>query len=197
MSAIEPRPLRADARRNRERILEAAWRLLAERGPDVQIDDIARTAGVGVGTVYRHFPSKDELIGELLARKFRDKVALAQQALEIQDPWEAFASFLRDTAEWMARDASEQQMWWAITPASMAYAEAERDALVDVVDRVIVRAQGAGVLHERFSVDDVPTLMCGLGANMQAQARHECIGRHDWRRLLEDVLAGVRVEPSR
>ena len=73
--ATEPkpdeRPLRADARRNRERILEAARYACAEHGASVQIDDVARGAGVGVGTVYRHFPTKDLLIEALVAEKFR------------------------------------------------------------------------------------------------------------------------------
>ena len=66
------RPLRADARRNRERILEAARETFSEYGTEAQMDEIARRAGVGVGTLYRHFPTKDVLVGELVRIKLSD-----------------------------------------------------------------------------------------------------------------------------
>src|SRR5436189_292594 len=92
----DERPLRADARRNRARILEAARCACAEHGANVQIDDVARSAGVGVGTVYRHFPTKDALIGALVAEKFRVTTENIRYALEIEDPWEGFCTALRD-----------------------------------------------------------------------------------------------------
>ena len=82
------RPLRADAERNRQRILAAAAELFAERGLDVSLDDIAAAAGVGVGTVYRRFPDKDALIDALFEAKIDRVVALADDALELEDPWE-------------------------------------------------------------------------------------------------------------
>src|SRR5215207_11651643 len=85
MSTI--RPLRADAERNRARILAAAAEVFAERGLDVSLDDIAAHAGVGVGTVYRRFPDKEALIDALCEDKIDRAVALADDALEIQDPW--------------------------------------------------------------------------------------------------------------
>ncbi|MBI5105090.1 MAG: TetR/AcrR family transcriptional regulator [Solirubrobacterales bacterium] len=195
MSATEPRAMRADARRNRERILDVARRLLADKGADVQIDDIARTAGVGVGTFYRHFPTKDALIGELLVRKFRDRAEQIDRFREIEDPWEAFTAFVHDSAEKMAADAAEQNMWWAVTPEAMEYALGDRNALFERVRQLVARGHEAGVLREDFEASDFPTIMCGLGANMQAARQHaEVLGdeRHDWRRLLEYVLDGVR-----
>src|SRR4051794_33959684 len=96
---VTERPQRADARRNRERILEAARGECAKHGANVQMDDIARGAGVGVGTVYRHFPTKETLIDALVAEKYRVAVENAEAALEIDDPWEAFATLLRRNAE--------------------------------------------------------------------------------------------------
>src|SRR5919107_4085250 len=89
------RPLRADADRNRARILAAAAEVFADRGLDVSLDDIAAHAGVGVGTVYRRFPDKDALIDALFEEKIDRAVALADQALEIEDPWEGFTTFMR------------------------------------------------------------------------------------------------------
>ena len=84
---LRRRPLRADARRNRERVLEAARAVFAEHGRDAQMDDVARRAGVGVGTVYRHFPTKEALIEALMARALRDdRRARPQAALDDRGP---------------------------------------------------------------------------------------------------------------
>src|SRR6267154_6211946 len=79
------RPLRADARRNRERILQSARAAFADSGDAVQIDDVARHAGVGVGTVYRHFPTKQALVAELVRQKFLGFAARTREALELPD----------------------------------------------------------------------------------------------------------------
>ncbi len=83
-------PLRADARRNREKVLAAARAVFSEHGRDAQMDDVARRAGVGVGTVYRHFPTKEALIEALMVAAFETIAEAAEAALEIEDPWEAF-----------------------------------------------------------------------------------------------------------
>ena len=93
------RPLRADARRNRERILEAAVEVFSEQGVDAQIDDVARRADLGVGTIYRHFPTKDALIAELVRQKFRRFAENAREALaDDAEPFEAVAGLLRPEA---------------------------------------------------------------------------------------------------
>ena len=89
MSQVADRPLRADARRNRERVIAAARAVFAEHGRDAQMDDVARRAGVGVGTVYRHFPTKEALLVALALDAFERVVAEARRALENPDPWEA------------------------------------------------------------------------------------------------------------
>src|SRR5690349_24529453 len=88
------RPLRADAERNRARILAAAAEVFADRGLDASLDDIAAAAGVGVGTVYRRFPDKDALIDALFEVKIDRARALATEALEFEDPWEGFVFFI-------------------------------------------------------------------------------------------------------
>src|SRR5450755_4694198 len=103
------RPLRADARRNRERILESARAVFAEYGAEAQIDDVARRAGVGVGTVYRHFPTKEALLVELLREKFRlfadrGRAALTQDG----EPFTLIEDLLRRNAETVAGDVAVQ-----------------------------------------------------------------------------------------
>ena len=104
------RQLRADARRNRERILESAREAFAEGGADAQMDDVARRAGVGVGTVYRHFPTKEALVAEIVRQKFRIMGENARAALEYEgEPFGVFADLLRTNAEFCARDAGIQE----------------------------------------------------------------------------------------
>ncbi|HEX7299356.1 MAG TPA: helix-turn-helix domain-containing protein [Solirubrobacteraceae bacterium] len=181
------RPLRADARRNRERILAAARTVFARQGGDAQIDDVARAAGVGVGTVYRHFPHKDALIGELVSQKFRGFADNAERALEVEDPWEAFAGLLRTNAEFCAGDVGVQQAL-ARGPAAWQYAAAELDRLRDTTRRLIERAQKAGVMRADFAVEDIPMLMCGLSSTMGVPG-------YDWRRHLEIMISGLRAAP--
>src|SRR5918996_6567887 len=84
------KPLRADARRNRERVLKAARAVFADQGIDAQIDDVAKRAKVGVGTVYRHFPTKEALVDAIVRERFEELAGYAQEALERADAWEAF-----------------------------------------------------------------------------------------------------------
>jgi AcrR family transcriptional regulator len=179
------RPLRADAQRNRERILAAAREVFGAHGADAQMDDVARVAGVGVGTVYRHFPHKEALMGELVAQRFAAFCASAREAVDAGgDPWDAFEGLVRRNAEIMARDATVQH---AISsePGAWAAAEPYRLELLRLAGELIDRAHAAGRLREDFSVDDMPALMCGLSATMAQPA-------FDWRRHLDIVLAGIR-----
>jgi AcrR family transcriptional regulator len=178
------RPLRADARRNRERILAAARVVFAHQGGEAQIDDIARAAGVGVGTVYRHFPHKDALLGELVSQKFRGFADNAERALEVDDPWEAFAGLLRTNAESCAGDVGVAQAL-ARGPEAWAFAADDLDRLRDTTSRLIARAQEAGVMRRDFGVDDIPMLMCGLSSTMGVPG-------YDWRRHLEIIISGLR-----
>ena len=178
------RPLRADARRNRERILEAARAVFARQGGEAQIDDIARAAGVGVGTVYRHFPHKDALLGELVAQKFRGLADNAERALEVEDPWEAFAGLLRTNAHVCAGDVGVQEAL-SRGPGAWEFAGPEIDRLRDVTSKLIRRGQQAGVMRPDLVVDDIPMLMAGLSATM-------AVPGYDWRRHLEIVLSGLR-----
>jgi AcrR family transcriptional regulator len=183
-AASSERPLRADARRNRERILEAARCACAEHGASVQIDDVARGAGVGVGTVYRHFPTKEALIEALVAEKYRVAVDNARAASEIDDPWDAFADMLRRNAEMMARDATLRDALTRLSGADVPLAPEGRADLEEIGGRIIARAQEAGVLRDDVTLDDIGLLMSGLCASM---------GRPGdaWRRHFELVLDGL------
>src|SRR5690349_10916702 len=111
MSVPTERPLRADARRNRERVLEAARAVFAEHGRDAQMDDVAKKAGVGVGTVYRHFPTKEALIEALVVDSFQKIALRAEAALQADDAWDALASTLWAGAEILAADRALSEVF--------------------------------------------------------------------------------------
>jgi len=180
--------MRADARRNRELILTAAKAAFGEAGVHAQMDDVARRAGVGVGTVYRHFPTKEALVGELVGEKFRLLLEAARAALDVEDPWEAFAGTLRRNAELMAADAVVQDALKR-SEIDWSYAEGPRAELDATFAVVIERGRAAGVIRPDFTIGDVPMLMCGLCSTM---ANGGPSPTFDWRRHLELMLDGIR-----
>jgi AcrR family transcriptional regulator len=187
--------MRADARRNRERILAAAREVFSEHGTDAQMDEIARRAGVGVGTLYRHFPTKHELTAELVRIKLSDFAERARRRfVEDERPWESFAELLREQAEIASRDASQHRMIFALTEEAMAQAAPTVAELSGAVQAFIDRAKAAGVVQDDLRVDDIRTLMCGLGSIMAADALG--VMPYDWRRHMEFVLEGMRAPQS-
>jgi AcrR family transcriptional regulator len=187
--------MRADARRNRERILAAAREVFGHSGADAQMDEIARRAGVGVGTLYRHFPTKDELVAELVRIKLGDYAARARAKFESDPrPWESLADLLREQAEIASRDAAQQRMMFAMTRESMAQAQSTVAELIEATQALIDRAKEAGEVREDLTVDDIRTLNCGLGSIMAADALG--VMPYDWRRHMEFVLAGMRAGPE-
>ena len=187
VAAHEERPLRADARRNREKVLAAARAVFSENGRDAQMDDVARRAGVGVGTVYRHFPTKEALIEALVVDAFETIAAHAHEALAIEDPWEAFTSVMWRGAEVMAGDRALSEVFAAIPGGPDDLVPTIED-LKATVGEIVRRAQEAGALREDAMIDDVPMLMCGIGSATKKE--HTCAV--PWRRHLSIVLDGLR-----
>ena len=185
------RPLRADARRNREKVLMAAREVFSEHGRDAQMDDVARRAGVGVGTVYRHFPTREALIEALMVAAFEAIAEQAESALEVEDPWDAFSSVLWRGAEIMAADRALSEVFASI-PGAMESAMPTVEGLTDTMAKLIARAQAAGVLRADMIVDDVPMVMCGIGSATKKE--HRCEGA--WRRHLSIVLDGLRSDSA-
>ncbi len=186
----DPRPLRADARRNRERILAAAQAEFAVSGGDAQMDAIAVRAGVGVGTVYRHFPTKGALVDQLIRTRFESFLDGARAALEVADPWEAFAGMMRANAEGCAADAGTQHIFLQ-ADARAGPRLARETGLSGLAQQVIDRGQAAGVIRADFSADDIGMILCGV-----ASVIHFGDPSYDWRRHLGFVLDGLRAQPS-
>ena len=184
------RPLRADARRNRERIIAAAQAEFAVSGGEAQMDAIAARAGVGVGTVYRHFPTKDALFEQLIRTRFESFLERARAALEVEDPWEAFAGMMVANAEGCAADVGTQYVFFQADPLAGPRL-ARETGLYEIAQQLIERGQAAGAVRPDFGAEDIGMVMCGV-----ASAMHHGDPSWDWRRHLGFVLDGLRTRPS-
>lgn len=191
MTQVDIRPLRADAQRNREKVLDAARAVFSDQGRDAQIDDVARRAEVGVGTVYRHFPTKEALIAALMSDSFARIAHAAREALDVDDPWDAFEGVLWFGAEIMAGDRAMSEVFAAEPGATMAELPVLAELQAAMGD-VIRRAQAAGTLRSDLLLDDIPMLMCGIGAATRKE--HTCFA--PWRRHLRIVLDGLRASAA-
>jgi AcrR family transcriptional regulator len=194
--AAGKRTQRADARRNRRRVLDAARGRFAEDGLDAQMDEIAEAAGVGVGTVYRHFPTKEHLIEALVEARFeRIRESGAQALVEAEDdPWAAFSGFMRFSVELQANDRALSQVM-ASRPEAMR-AHAEGSGVFALSGELLSRAQESGDLREDAVVEDVPMIICGLGHVTQAARTGETAPGMSWERFLAIVLDGLRAPGS-
>jgi AcrR family transcriptional regulator len=177
--------LRADAQRNLDRILEAASEAYAEIGPDVTMDEIATRAGVGHGTVFRRFPTKDALRAAVIRVRLDEMITRARELLDEPDAGAALEDFVWTAAETCRRDRAlfegvEQCGGFA------EVSEAKQD-LHETVDKLIRRAQREGALRRGLDSQDIGAL---VGAAIQASMRAE---RDDaWRRYVQVVLDGLR-----
>jgi AcrR family transcriptional regulator len=190
MSTLQ-KPLRADARRNREKVLAAARAVFAEQGVDAQMDDVARRADVGVGTVYRHFPTKDALLNALTDELFAVVAVYTRNQLTLDDPWEAFTRAMWFGAEKTAGDRAFSEIMAATSPRVARTCPGKEDLLVTVAE-LIDRCKAAGKMRPDVVVEDVGLLMCGVGS--ASQMEHPV--RDAWRRHLAIMLDGLRAEAA-
>jgi AcrR family transcriptional regulator len=184
----EGRPLRADARRNHERLLAAAAEAFAEHGIEVGVAEIARRAGVGAGTLFRHFPTKHDLLLAILEDRFAEVRAALATALAEDDPWAAFERVITDGAEMQVRDRCFLQSAAAELMSDPRLREIRAEILTDVAT-ILGRAQDAGVVRDDVRPEDMPFLLNAVGG---AIARMDPVRPDLWRRYLGVVLDGLR-----
>ena len=182
------RPLRRDAERNRKRILQAAAEVFNERGLDVSLDEIARHAGVGVGTVYRRFRTKEELVEALFMDRLDAVATIADEANANPDAWCGLVSFMERMAEIMAGDVGLRQMLMFATYGRDLVAVA-RQRNEPLVARLVQRAQAAGQLRADIQQTDIPFIVF-----MLTEAAHLGYAATPgiWRRYLTLVLDGMQ-----
>jgi AcrR family transcriptional regulator len=192
MTSTNARPLRRDAERNRQRILQAAQQVFAERGLDVSLDEIAAHAGVGVGTVYRRFPGKEELIEALFSERLREVVTAGERALADPDAWRGLVAFLSSTNAVQAGDRGLRQV---ILGSRFGHDRVAvlRGSLQPIITELVARAREQGRLRADVAETDIPLIAIMLGAVVD-YTRH--VQPEVWRRSLAIIIDGLRARPD-
>ena len=190
----EERPLRADAARNREKILAAASRVFAERGLDATLDDIAEAADVGVATVYRRFPDKDALVLALFEDAIDDLAALAARAGASENSWEGFVSFLEVMLERQCDNRGLRDVF-AGSPYAQERMEAAKQRIGPAFSALVARAQADGYLRGDVTEADILAIEMMISSLGGAKDEDAAL----WRRYLALALDAlvVRRESTR
>jgi AcrR family transcriptional regulator len=166
-------------------VLDAARILFAERGTDVQMDEVAKLAGVGIGTLYRHFPTKAAMIEAASEKRFEESLAFARaRSSGDADPWEILVDILKHCAEQQSRDRGfclvVESMMGSNQPSCEVQAEFE-----EVMADLIRRGQAVGSIRPDIVPNDIYAITCALAAVIRNESG-------DWRRFLDIVLQGLR-----
>jgi AcrR family transcriptional regulator len=186
-TGLAQRPKRADARRNYEKLLAAAVEAFADHGTDASLEEIARRAGVGIGTLYRHFPTRQAL----LEAAYIDEVeAMSARAHDLEDlePWDALETWLRQFVRFAAtKRALADEMLNSIDAEAPVFVSC-RAAITEAGDKLLKRAQEAGAARKDTTFTDVGRMVGGIAAIRSADP-----GQID--RILDLALDGVRARP--
>jgi AcrR family transcriptional regulator len=185
-------PLRADAERNRERLLAAARRVFAEGGLDVPMTVIARRAGVGIATLYRRFPTREDLIGAVFADKMGAYTDAIAEALADPDPWQGFRTYIERICGMQAADRGFAHVLTLTFPTARAL-EAKRAEAYHGLTELIARAKETGRLRADFSPEDLPIL---LMANAGVIAATGDAAPDAWHRLVALMLQAYAADPA-
>ena len=180
MGASATRRPRADALRNRQRLIDAAVQVFAEQGLDVAVAEIARRAGVGTATLFRNFPTKDDLIYAVIEARVTELLEVGRRALEVEDPGAAFEQFLFGVADLQVRDRG---FFEAIHSRLIDEPELMqcKKSISGIADQVLARAQEAGVVRTDVGAEDLGFLISSAAARD---------GHHE--RYLRILLDGLR-----
>jgi AcrR family transcriptional regulator len=185
--------LRADAARNRERIVAAAIEVFAERGLEASTAEIAARAGVGEATLFRRFPTKDDLVTAIIGVQFEESAELAESCLEDDDPWRGVERFLYGMAERAAVDHGIAGAAKEKCVASPVLA-AERRRVLDLTSQLVRRAQKADALRDDIAGQDLMFLMSAVVS--LAELPFHGLRPDLWKRYLGIFLDGMRPEAA-
>jgi AcrR family transcriptional regulator len=183
--------LRSDARRNRERLVASARELFAAYGVDVPVEDITHHAGLGMGTLYRHFPTKEELVDAVLEDSFAELVQAAEDAAAADDAWAGFTGFLERALAAHAANRGLKDVLAARRQGERAVAMRAR--IRPLLRRMIERAQEQGTLRPDFKPEDLPLLFWTADRVIDRTA---AVAPDYWRRFLGLLLDGLRADSA-
>jgi AcrR family transcriptional regulator len=184
------RTIRADARRNRQKVLASARAVFAEAGNEAQVDDVARRAGVGIGTVYRHFPTKETLRDAVVLDGFEQLAERARRALDDPDPWRGLRDFMRQAVA----DFGDQRALGDVACMELTAGEGPLAACRDAASRdlaaLLRRAQDAKVVRADVTAGDLERMLLGLTRTPILDDPDPVASRERW---LNVILDGLRV----
>jgi AcrR family transcriptional regulator len=183
---------RSHARRNHEALVVRAREVFAERGVDASLEEIARRAGVGIGTLYRHFATRDALVDAVFERRIGDFVAIAEKAAAEPDAWLAFVGFLEGTLELQAGDRLLKDVFLR-SPPGAGRVESAREELRRRFAQVLERACEDGRLRAGFTLADLSLLFWSFAPLIDATSE---IAPNAWRRHLHWLLDGLSTESA-
>ena len=184
------KPLRADAERNRRRIIDAARELFATRGIDITLDEVAAHAKVGVGTVYRRFACKENLIDGVFEQRLEDVLLIAQESLEIDDAWDGLAMLLERVCEGISADRGLNDVLMGTDEGRKGIARM-RERIDPFIERIVVRARESGALRADGEVNDFFAIIAMVAAAAELSF---AIEPSNWRRYFTIMLDGLRAE---
>jgi AcrR family transcriptional regulator len=184
--------LRADAQLNRDRILDAAAKLYADRGISVPLEEVARRAGVGVATLYRRFPTRADLAAATFERNISRFTEAVDRALAAPDPWEGFRALVFDLCELQAGDAGLRELLTTAFPSSSVVEQRTTEA-VEKLRTLMVRAQQDGKLRPDLTVSDVVVLLL---ANAGVLGATHATAPDAWRRFAALMVDAFSAQPS-
>jgi AcrR family transcriptional regulator len=183
------RPLRADAVRNRARILASAAEVFAERGLDVTLDDIAHHAGLGVGTVYRRFADRDSLIEALFEQRMQGARQRMRAALAAPDAWSALVDVIWEHCEEFAGDRGLRQVMLSSTKGNESLTQCRQEILL-TLEQLVDRAKSVGTLRDDFHPSDIPVMFVMVAAVIEFAGS---VQPDLWRRYLSFFLDAMRL----
>ncbi|HTK11777.1 MAG TPA: helix-turn-helix domain-containing protein [Ktedonobacteraceae bacterium] len=186
------RPMRADAQRNYASLLNAARVAVSERGPDIVLEDIARSAGVAIGTLYRHFPTRQDLLEAVFLDEANALRMRAEELASAPDPFDALISLLRLQMDFAARGRSMGAAIMAAKQVPGTRIYAANRAMHEAGNVLLLRAQAAGQIRTDVHLVDVVRLVYGIIMVNERASDPDGINR-----MLDLVIAGISTKPSR
>ncbi|ONM48155.1 TetR/AcrR family transcriptional regulator [Nocardia donostiensis] len=187
-----PRRLRADAARNQQRIVEAARELFADRGLEITLDDVAERAGVGVGTVYRRFANKKELISEVFEHHVGEFADAADRGYEHPDPWAGLVEFFEYACHHMATNRGLGEVLLEMDDDIERF-HCARDRITPTVAAIVARARDAGIIQPDIEATDFFALI-HMVEGLAEFAKP--VNPQVWRRYMALTLNGIRADST-
>ncbi len=183
---------RRDAQRNHELLVEAARELFMEQGVEAPLEEVARRAGLGIGTLYRHFSTRDALVEAIVERRMGELLAIAEAALSEPDGWESLVRLLEGTLELQAADRMLKDVLMRYSPET-ARLESAREEVRLMFEQILARARDQGTLRKDFALPDLALLLWSFAPVIDATAR---VAPNAWRRHLGWLLDGLRADAA-